>query len=363
MSSLNLSKWDLHKHKVKSATKISIVILAVLASLLQINIKGEKTIMQVFHAGSLTGPFSKYATFWTLLNPDQIIDNEGYGSATAIRQVTELGRQADLVGSADYSLIEKMMMEKQIPGTNINFSSWYIIFARNKMVLAFDPRNNPPFLYNLLDHVNNWWEILALPEVTFGRADPWQDPCGYRTLMVWALADRYYNLTKDENPQLINLTLFRKDPMMGYSGPGTTLVKAKEIDLVASLKAGEIDYLFIYESIAIQHHLSYFEFDDHCDLSNFSLEEFYNKVKVSRASPLVPGEGSPPKKAKTIQYGLTIPTLAPHPIQAIIYLQFILMNPQFIEGMGLKPYSPLYASDTTKVPAPLKSLCTDYPLA
>ena len=363
MSSLNLTFWDLHRNKIKTGMKISILIIALCASLFQINIQKKKIILQIFHAGSLTGPFSKYATIWTAIYPQYIIDNEGYGSATAIRQVTELGRQAELVGSADYSLIDTMMMQEKIPFTNLNFSNWYIIFARNKMVLAYVPKNTPPFLYNLINHINHWWEILCLPEVTFGRADPWQDPCGYRTLMVWALADQYYNLSKSKNPQVINMSLFLKDPLTGYSGLGATIVKAKEIDLVASLKAGEIDYLFIYESIAKQHGLAYFEFDDHVDLSNFSLEEFYNKVQVNRISPLVPGKSSPPKQAKTIQYGLTIPNIAAHYLDAVAYVQFILANPQILEEMGLKPYSPVYASDTSKLPANLVPFCINYPLA
>jgi len=361
LSSLNLSKWDLHKNKVKLSIKVAIIAAAVVACSFQINIQGNKLILQTFHAGSLTGPFSYYSTLWTLMNPNVIIDNEGYGSATAIRQVTELGRRADLIGSADYSLIEKMMMKENFPGTNVNFAEWYIIFARNQMVLAYVPQNNPPFLNNLVNHLTPWWEILALPTVRFGRADPWQDPCGYRTLMVWALADIYYNLTNDENPQLINVTLFMKDPIMGYNGPGATTVKAKEIDLISSLKAGEIDYLFIYKSIAVQHHLAYFEFDDHVDLSNFTLEEFYNQVKVTRASPLVAGKSSPPKMAKTIQYGFTIPNNAPHPIEAYLYLKFILTNPQIFKAMGLEPYFPAFASDMARIPELLRSLCVEYP--
>ncbi|MHA1378935.1 MAG: substrate-binding domain-containing protein [Candidatus Helarchaeota archaeon] len=361
MSSLTISKWEKHRNKVKNSTKITIIALAVLASLLQINAQDDKTILQVFHAGSLTGPFSNYASIWTAMNPNQIIDNEGYGSATAIRQITELGRNADLVGSADYTLIEKMMMKEDIPGTNINFADWFIIFARNRMVLAYVPENNPPFLADLISHKNNWWEILSLPQVTFARADPWQDPCGYRTLMVWALADQYYNLTKNENPQLINITMFMKDPLMGYNGPGRTLVKGKEIDLVSSLKAREIDYLFIYESIAIQNKLAYYTFDDHIDLSNYSLESFYNKVKVNRISPLVPGKSSPPKQAKTIQYGLTIPNTAPHPLEALAYVSFILSHPEIFKGMGLQPYFPAFASDTTKIPGILRAFCIDYP--
>ena len=39
------------------------------------------------------------------------------------------------------------------------------------------------------------YEILQKEDVKFGRHDPDQDLGGYRTLMVWQLAEKYYGVS------------------------------------------------------------------------------------------------------------------------------------------------------------------------
>jgi molybdate/tungstate transport system substrate-binding protein len=257
-----------------------------------------------------------------------------------------------------------MMMNKPIPGMpGVNYSSWYIIFSLNEMIIAYKASNNPPYLNNITSKETPWYAILNRTDVTFGRADPWQDPCGYRTLMVWGLADHFYNLSHVQDPQDINQSFYNKDPLMSYSGPGHTVVKAKEVDMISSLEAGEIDYLFIYRSVAIQHNFGFIELDDHMNLANVTLESYYNTVKVHRISPLVPGQSSSDVKAETIQYGLTIPNNAPHPEDAIVYVKFMLGYPGLLMEMGQPPYFPAFASNVSKLPAALQPYCVQYPYA
>jgi molybdate/tungstate transport system substrate-binding protein len=40
---------------------------------------------------------------------------------------------------------------------------------------------------------DNWYSILARPDVQAGRSNPDIDPNGYRTLIVWKLSEKYYN--------------------------------------------------------------------------------------------------------------------------------------------------------------------------
>ncbi|GAI80720.1 unnamed protein product, partial [marine sediment metagenome] len=68
------------------------------------------------------------------------------------------------------------------------------------------------------------------------RSDPNQDPCGYRTLMVWQLAEDYYNA-----PGLY-------DKLHGAAGE---LIRPKEVDLIALLESGDLDYAFEYSSVYI----------------------------------------------------------------------------------------------------------------
>ena len=364
MSDLKLGFWELHKTKILAIVLIAIIVGSIGTVLIVISQQQQKITLQIFHAGSLTEPFSEYAAIYSEVHPNIVIDNEAYGSSEAIRQMTELGRPGDLLGSADYKLIKTMMMNKPIPGVSgVNYSSWYIIFSLNEMIIAYKPANNPPYLNNITSGQTLWYEILNRTDVTFGRADPWQDPCGYRALMVWGLADHFYNLSKVQDPQDINQSFYNKDTIMGYSGPGHTVIKAKEVDMISSLEAGEIDYLFIYRSVAIQHNFGFIELDDHMNLANITLESYYNQVKVHRISPLVPGQKSSDIKAETIQYGLTIPNNAPHPEETIEYVKFILGYPGLLVEMGQPPYYPAYASNLTKIPAALQPYCVAYPYA
>ncbi|MHA1278221.1 MAG: tungstate ABC transporter substrate-binding protein WtpA [Candidatus Helarchaeota archaeon] len=361
MSGLRISFWERYKLKIIAISLIAILLMSIGITILVMRMQQQKTQMLVIHAGSLTVPMEVFANVWCEIHPEFTIDNKGFGSSTAIRQITELGLKADILGSADYTLIETMMMNKPIPGQDMNYSSWYIIFARNEMGIAYIESNNPPYLTNITSGQNYWWEILNRTDVTFGRADPYQDPCGYRTLMVWGLADLLYNISKTENPQDINLSFYAKDPITGYNGAGATVVGNKEVALVSALEVGEIDYLFIYKSVATQHGLNFIELDDHVNLGNFTLETFYNNISVHRISPLLPGQSSSDKQASTIQYGLTIPNNAPNKDVAIDYLAMMIRCPGILAELGQPPYYPAYASNVSALPAKLQPFCVTYP--
>ncbi|UCC90340.1 MAG: substrate-binding domain-containing protein, partial [Dehalococcoidia bacterium] len=137
--------------------------------------------LPIFHAGSLTVPFAQINQEFNRLYPDVGIFAESAGSATAIRKVTELGKECGVIGSADYTLIPQLMFPE--------YADWYIIFAANQMCIAYTAQSQ------FADEINpnNWYEILQRDGLRYGRSDPDQDPCGYRTLMVWQLAEVYYD--------------------------------------------------------------------------------------------------------------------------------------------------------------------------
>lgn len=97
-------------------------------------------------------------------------------------------------------------------------------FASDKMVITYT--NNSQFAHEI--NASNWYEILTMPGVAVGRSDPDADPSGYRTLMVWKLAQRYYNRT----------TLYDG---LAQNAPDK-YIRHQEVDLISSLKSGEIDY-------------------------------------------------------------------------------------------------------------------------
>ena len=139
--------------------------------------------LQIFNAGSLTVPLEQLNEKFVAKYPNVEVLPEAAGSATTIRKVTELGKECGIIASADYSLIPELMYP--------DYADWYIIFASNQLCLCYTDQSA------YADEINssNWYEILQREGVTYGRSDPDQDPCGYRTLMVWQLAEKHYNAT------------------------------------------------------------------------------------------------------------------------------------------------------------------------
>ena len=139
-----------------------------------------KVKLRIFHAGSLTVSFFEFERIFEKRFPNIDVINEPHGSRTAVRQVTDMDRSADLVAVADYTVIKNLMFPK--------FANWHATFAGNEMVLIYGDHSKS------VDEINdkNWHEILLSEDVTFGRSDPNQDPSGYRTMLLWKLADLYY---------------------------------------------------------------------------------------------------------------------------------------------------------------------------
>lgn len=83
----------------------------------------------VFHAGSLSVPFARIEKAFESKYPGTDVIREAAGSREAVRKVTDLGRGADIIGSADYTVIENLMIPE--------YTEWYINFANNEMVIMY----------------------------------------------------------------------------------------------------------------------------------------------------------------------------------------------------------------------------------
>jgi molybdate/tungstate transport system substrate-binding protein len=169
--------------------------------------------------------------------------------------------------------------------------SWYALFARNHMVLAYTPRSR--FAAEITP--DNWWNVVARDGVETGRSDPQLDPNGYRTLLVLQLAERHYG-----QPGLARRLL--------QAMPGRNM-RSKEADLVGLLQAGELDYIWSYESMAGAMGLKYVQLPDAIDLSSPA-----DSVLYATASVKVRGRGtdSVTFRGRPIVYAFSIPSGAPH---------------------------------------------------
>jgi molybdate/tungstate transport system substrate-binding protein len=283
--------------------------------------------LPVFIAGSLTVPFAAVTKEYNKMYPKVDVLTEGGGSATTIRKVTELKRECGVIGSADYKIVPKLMFP--------DYADWYIIFASNQMVLCFTEKSK----YAKEINADNWHQVLQRNGVTYGRSDPDQDPCGYRTLMVWQLAEKYYN-----EPGIYNKL---------YGAKGDTM-KTKAVELIALLESGELDYAFEYDSVARQRNLKYISLPSKINLSSAEYESFYSQAKVS-IKGAKPGE-TISLSGEPILYAVTIPKSFSDQQMAIGWVEFLLSDKGVaaMEASGQSAIRPAVASDKNKLPEILK---------
>lgn len=178
----------------------------------------EKVI--IFHAGSLTVPLAKIEKDFEAANPGIDILREAGGSTKMARMIAELGKPSDIMASADYKVIDKTL----IPA----MADWNIRFATNQLVLCYTDKSRNADRIN----ADNWTEILQKKEVVWGHSDPNLDPCGYRSLMVLQLAEKYYR-----QPELYDRLIANRPEKN---------VRPKAVELVSMLKSGSMDYAWEY---------------------------------------------------------------------------------------------------------------------
>jgi len=249
----------------------------------------------VFNAGSLARPLR--AALDTFAARENVrFEQEQAGSLETARKLTELGRIPDVIALADYAIFPQLLVPEH--------ATWYAMFARNRMGLAYLDESRHADSIN----ATNWWRIVLRPDVETGHSDPHLDPGGYRALLVMQLAERYYR-----EPGLA-ARLRRAVPARN--------VRPKEIDLVALLETGELDYVYQYESVARGAGLEFVAFPDSVSLADIRDSSFYAQAVV-RVVGHRPGD-SLTIRGEPIVYALSIPQRAEHARLAEAFVGFLL---------------------------------------
>jgi len=305
---------------------VGFLVLAVTAQKKRCDISRE---LIIFHAGSLSVPFKQICKEFNKHYPEVKIIREAAGSRMCARKIADLNRRCDIMASADYTVIEKLL----IPA----YAEWNIKFASNEMVIAFREDSRRAGEINN----DNWYDILLQKAVTFGRSDPNADPCGYRAVLVISLAEKFYNRTGLAGKMLA------KD---------RRYIRPKEVDLLALLEVGELDYVFIYRSVAEQHKLKYVVLPDEINLKKVEFADFYKSASVritgKKIGTFITKVGEP------ILYGVTIPKNAPSRELALKFLTFLLdveKGGAILEKNGQTFVVPLPTDSFDRVPESLKT--------
>ncbi len=291
----------------------------------------QKQTLKILCATSLLYPMEKAQTDFEKAYPNIDVEVEGHGSIQVIRQVTELGSSADLLMVADYSLIPTMMYPTKIAGTNNSYAKYYIRFATNELVLAYtaSSKHSPEI------NSSNWYSILSLPDVKFGFANPQLDSLGYRALIAIQLAELHYGsqglfhdlITTNFNPPISsipdgsNYTIIIPETQQPVGAKIS--LRASEVDLIALLQSGNLDYCFIYMSNAKQYGFQYVTLPSDVNLGSLSCSSFYEKVHITYEQQRF-ATVNLDRNGETIYYGLTVPSNAPQPDLATKFIQFLL---------------------------------------
>jgi len=287
----------------------------------------------IFHAGSLSVPFHEIADSFETIHPQVNVKLEAAGSVDCARKITDLERKADIMASADYKVINELL----IP----DYTDWLIKFAANEMAIVYHKDSK----YASKIDENNWPEILLKEDVYYGRSDPDSDPCGYRSVLTAKLAEDYYD---KEN--------FAEEIL----SKNRNFIRPKETDLLSLLETNTLDYIFLYRSVAEQHGLEYLLLPDSINLGNPELSEHYASVNVKIAGKK-PGEKINIKGEPMI-YGVTMLKNAPNPEVARRFLHFLLSEEQglkIIENNGQPSLVPTSSKTYEKIPESFKKYAHD----
>jgi len=277
----------------------------------RVRVAGAGEPLEVLAAGSLARPLRAALDSFTARTgiPYTL---EAAGSLELARRLTDLQKSADVVALADEEVFPRLLMPVHV--------TWYARFARNRMVLAHAP--NARALAQARG--DGWRDVLPRQEVDVGRADPDLDPAGYRTLMLFQLAERWF-----------------ADPGLAARLQGASPrrhVRPKSAELVALLQAGELDYAWMYESTARGARLPFIALPPAIDLGDEGRATDYAAARVrvlgTRVGDTLEMRGMP------IRYGITIPRAARHPEAASALLRFLLsgegrsaMRAEFLDAL------------------------------
>lgn len=288
----------------------------------------------IFHAGSLTVPFERMEKEFETKYPKVDILREPAGSTRCARKIVDLKKPCDIMASADYSIIDKILIPE--------YTEWNIRFASNQMVLCYTDKSRQASTLT----AKNWYKILSTQGVVWGHSDPNVDPCGYRALMVLQLAEKYY-----KKPGLYKKCV---------DNCPKENIRGKSVELISLLQTGNMDYAFEYLSVTLQHKLEFIRFPDEINLGCPEYNDFYKQAQV-KVSGKKPGEFTE-IQGKSITYGITLLKDAPNREAAIALLEYIL-DPEgglkILGEMGQPPFIPPVVADKKmkeKLPSQLQGL-------
>jgi molybdate/tungstate transport system substrate-binding protein len=316
--------------------------------------------LDVCHAGSLQLAFSQVEKAFTAQHPEVALKDISGGSVALAGRLAAGLQPCDVYAAADYQDIDLLLKP-------LGLADYTVVFAKGRMVLAYlatDPKTHgiaaagdfkPPT--SIPEAAPDWYQIVLAPGVRLSSSHPFLDPGGYRTHMIFRLAETYYKVPNLSNLLLEHLTINAAAGPDGGNPPAL---------------GRDYNYQFIYEhsaAAAAQSNPSYryVTLPDHIDLSTTSQNSYYGQ-----ASMTIPGIGPPGGMAPVsipaarVAWGLTILNKSQNPENAVAFVNLVLgaVGTAAFNANGPAPITPAVVSpsDYARLPKTLQSLVTPGPV-
>src|SRR5882757_69274 len=280
--------------------------------------------VQVLYAGSLGAVLEKSVGPEFEKTSGVSFQGEGQGSLAAAKMIFDGLRSPDVFISADAAVNDKVLMT---PDTKL--TDWYVTFASSAVVLGY---NSSSKFKSIFEQVQAgklpWYEALKTPGLKLGRTDPNPDPKGYRTLLLFHLAERYYHRN--------DLTSLLGDP----ANPSQIF---PEPELLIRMESGQLDAGFFYRHEVIAHKVPFIELPNQINQSAPALASLYKEQKFTTNKGVT-------ITASPIVFTVTIPHTVKNAPGAVAFTRFLLAGKgrNLIEQFGLSPSAILVNGDKSK---------------
>ena len=255
---------------------------------------GSNKVLRIIYAAALQQVMEKCLEHFYKQNLGLKFEIEGVGSREGAKRLLS-GEKYDIIALADQALFAELLVPDLVKD--------YFVFAADQLVIGYDRSSRESKEIT----PGNWVDTLLKQQVRFARSDHHLVPRGYRTLMVWQLAEIFY-----ERPGLYS-------SLEAACMPYTTYPKS--LDLSSALFKGKVDYAFLYSSEAKQLGLPYIVLPSKINLSNPAYAKFYDQASVTVESKF-PGKnviihGNP------IEFAIGLSKNSQHPDQAQAFVDFL----------------------------------------
>jgi molybdate/tungstate transport system substrate-binding protein len=310
--------------------------------------------LYVCHAGSLQSAFNTVEKAFTARYPHVVVKDVSGGSVALAARMAAGTQACDVFAAADHLDVDLLLKPAAL-------ADYTIVFAKGRMVLAYlatDPETrgiaaagefNPPA--RVPTAAPDWYRVLLAPGVRIAGSHPFLDPAGYRSHMMFQLAQAFYGVPNLSSQLLEHYTIL---PDVGGAGASTRTLGT------------DFTFQFTYEHSAAAAARSnpayrYVTLPDQIDLSTAINNGGYARAAVTIPAIGFPGITSPVAiPASRVAWGLTIPAKTQNREHAIVFVSLLLGTPgtTALTSAGPAPITPAHVNraDYTRLPAALQSL-------